>query len=560
MASRIYEIADRYVEDYAKLDPIWATFVGVAGYETEMTDYSYEASTKRAELQRRTHERINEAVIETDRDRIARDVMMERLQRNLDRFDTGELFRDMAIMWTPAQDIREVIDTMQKDSNEQWKAAVERVERVPAAVESYISLLRIGAKRGLVPSRRIVHAVALQARTWSGIEPQSKRYFAGLVDDYESRPGFDRKIADGLRKAAVGADGAYEVLAAFLVDEFAPLALASGGVGAQRYALGVASWLGDSINLDDTYAWGWQEFHRVDEEVRNVCAEIAPGKSLREIIEDLNDDHERWIHGEAALVEWLQGLLDRAINRLNGEHFDIPEPIRRISVRIPPPGGTELPTYTSPSEDLRRPGIFWHPTDGRTRFPMWAEISTAYHEGVPGHHLQFGQIKYLNDELTRFQRCLSVRDTVHGNSEGWALYAERLMDELGFLERPEYRLDMLLKSLFRAARVVIDIGLHLKLRIPSSEQFHPGEEWTPELAAELLRACTNFGESMIQSEINRYLGLPGQALSYKVGERAWMQARAEREKRPDFDLKQFHKDALGLGPMGLAQLKAELAR
>lgn len=554
--SRIFDISDRYVDDYAKLDPMWATYVGVDGHDGEMTDFSYTAYERRIALQRKTVEQLRDAPVETDRDRIARDVMLERLERQIEWFDSDEILRDISMMWGQAQDIREVIDVMSKDSNEQWKLATQRVAKVPEAIDSYISLLQFGKDKGITGSRRITLEVARQGRMWSGNEPESARFFAGLVDDYESRPGADRKIADSLRKAAVGADAAYEKLANYLTDEYAPVALEADGVGPERYALGVASWLGDSFDLEDTYAWGWQEFHRVDAEVREVCAEIAPGKSLREVIELLNEDHERWIHGEAALVEWLQGLLDRAMDRLNGEYFDIPEPVRRISVRIPPPGGPEVPTYTMPSDDLRRPGIFWHPTSGRTRFPIWSEISTAYHEGVPGHHLQFGQIKYLGNELSRYQRCT----TVHGNSEGWALYAERLMDEFGFLERPEYRLDMLLMQLFRSARIVIDIGLHLKLRIPSGEQFHPGEEWTFDLAAELLRACTTYSESEIKSELNRYLSLPGQALSYKVGERVWLDARAECEKRPGFDLKEFHKRALNLGPMGLAQLRAELTR
>ena len=554
--TRIYDIADRYVEDFAKLDPVWATYVGIEGYDSELTDYSYGAYEQRVALQRQTIDRLGDAIVETDRDRIARDVMFERLQRWVEWFDSGEVLREVSVMWSPAQDVREVIDLMSKDSNDQWKLASQRVAKVPDAIDSYISLLKTGVEKGIVGSRRIALEVARQARTWAGLEAGSERYFAGLVGVYESTPGADRKVADALRKAAVGADAAYEKLAVFLTDDYASVALGSDGVGAERYALGVAAWLGDSIDVEATYEWGWQELHRIDGEVRQVCSQIAPGKSLREVVELLNDDHERWIHGEDALIEWLQGLLDRAIEKLEGTYFDIPEQIRRISVRIPPHGGPGIATYSMPSDDLRRPGIFWHPTGGRTRFPMWSEISTAYHEGVPGHHLQFGQMKLLGKELSRFQRCLSVA----GNSEGWALYAERLMDEFGFLERPEYRLDMLMMQLFRAARVVIDIGLHLKLHIPSNEAFHPGEEWTPEIAAELLRACTNLEESKVESEINRYLSLPGQALAYKVGERVWLEARAAREQRADFDLKEFHREALNLGPMGLAQLRAELLR
>jgi uncharacterized protein (DUF885 family) len=214
--------------------------------------------------------------------------------------------------------------------------------------------------------------------------------------------------------------------------------------------------------------------------------------------------------------------------------------------------------YTGPSEDFSRPGRTWYPTMGKTRFPLWGEVSIAYHEGVPGHHLQIGQVRFLRDRLSRFQRLGGVA----GHAEGWALYAERLMDELGYLTNPAHHLGMLRAQAMRAVRVIVDIGMHLELAIPDGQEFHPGARWTPALGQAFVDERSRFPADFMASEIVRYLGMPGQAICYKVGEKVWLEQRAAAQERHGgaFDLKAFHSHALDLGPLGLDQLAAELAR
>ena len=224
---------------------------------------------------------------------------------------------------------------------------------------------------------------------------------------------------------------------------------------------------------------------------------------------------------------------------------------------IAPPGGALAMYYTGPSEDFSRPGRTWYPTNGQTRFPLWREVSIAYHEGVPGHPLQIATAKHLGEELSRFQRLMGGTS---GYMEGWALYAERLMGELGYLEEPGPRLGMLASQALRCARIVVDIGMHLELAIPRGEAYHGGETWTPELALPFLEQRSHFPADFLASEVTRYLGIPGQAISYKVGERLWLAAReqAREELGELFDLKAWHARALDLGPMGLAQMQREL--
>jgi uncharacterized protein (DUF885 family) len=187
--------------------------------------------------------------------------------------------------------------------------------------------------------------------------------------------------------------------------------------------------------------------------------------------------------------------------------------------------------------------------------PLYGHITTAYHEGFPGHHLQCGIQVALADKLSRLHR-LSV--WYPGYGEGWALYSEDLMNELGYFEKPEYVLGMLAAQLFRACRVVIDIGSHLELPIPKDQtNFHPGEPWTFETAVEMLVKRGDETGDYARSEVTRYLGWPGQAISYKVGQRVIKELRDElkRTKGAAFDLKDFHARVLNSGPVGLELLR-----
>jgi uncharacterized protein (DUF885 family) len=286
-----------------------------------------------------------------------------------------------------------------------------------------------------------------------------------------------------------------------------------------------------------------------------VVDEILPGRSLTEVYDHL-DAHGEAVEGEAALLTQLQGLIDGAIDALDGTYFEIAGPIRQVEAVLAPPGSAAAAYYTTPSLDFSRPGQTWYPTLGRTRFPIWKDVSTWYHEGVPGHHLQLAGWVALGDRLTRYQRS----EFISGDGEGWALYAERLMDELGFLGAPDRRLGYLNGQLLRATRVVVDIGMHCEMPIPTGQPFHPGERWTPELGREFLLAHGGPDREFLESEWVRYLGWPGQAIAYKLGERVWLAGReaARRARGAAFDLKAWHTNALALGPLGVGDLAAIL--
>jgi uncharacterized protein (DUF885 family) len=244
----------------------------------------------------------------------------------------------------------------------------------------------------------------------------------------------------------------------------------------------------------------------------------------------------------------MQDLSDRAMEALADTHFDIAATLRRLECRIAPThtGGIY---YTGPSEDLSRPGrMWWSVPRGVDTFHTWQETTTVFHEGVPGHHLQIGRAVVLADQLNRWRR---LGCWVSGHGEGWALYAERLMAELGWLDDAGARMGMLDAQRFRAARVVIDIGVHCGLVAPD------GGVWDAERAWNFLTSHSAMAEDNLRFELDRYLGWPGQAPSYAIGQRIWQQLRDEMLSR-GVPLKDFHSRALDLGGLPLDVLRSAL--
>jgi uncharacterized protein (DUF885 family) len=539
------------------LDPILATSRGVTGHDAEMTDYSPQGQAGRAALDRAMLAELSQLGPLNPGEQLAVDVIRERLEVAVEQHDAGERLRDLRIIGSPFQSIRQCFDLMATKTETDWEIVATRMERVPEALTSFEAGLREGLSRRIVAARRQAVACAEQGANWSG-QKKGQPFFQTLAAKYEADGGQDTTILRRLRSAAVSASQAYAAATRFLLEEYAPKGAERDAVGPERYQLWTRAFLGAALDPVEAYQWAWDELHRIEERMASVAAKVLPGEPLAAVVHLLETDTTRSIEGVEAFREWLQALMDRTISELDGEHFDIAAPVKRVEAMIAPPGGAAAMYYTRPSEDFKRPGRTWYPTLGKTRFPLWGEVSTAYHEGVPGHHLQLAQLTYLADELTRFQR---VAASVPGYSEGWALYAERLMGELGYLQKPDYELGMLRAQAFRAMRVIVDIGVHLGLTIPSNEAYHPGETWSPDLMLPFALEHGYEPEDFLRSEIDRYLGWPAQAICYKVGERAWLAAREQARGRAgkNFDLKAFHTRALNLGPMGLDQLEREMS-
>ena len=549
--STVADIADRYVEQFAQLDPVSATAVGISGFDHLMTDLSPDGFAARAALDRATITQLEEAAAGAGEE-TARQAMLERLEIACELYESGALTSELNVIASRLQGVREVFDLMPVDGAEAHRNLAARMAAVPSAYTGLRQTYMDAAGQGRVAPRRQVLACVKQCAEWSA---GGSDFYSGLV----ARTGATGTIRSDLDRAAATATAATAEFGRFLETELLPLARGRDAAGRERYELASRSFLGAEIDLDEAYAWGWAEVMRIEAEMRQVAGKIVAGGSIAEAVAALDADQERRIKGRAAMRAWMQEVADAAVAELDGTHFDIPPPARRIECMIAPTTGGGI-YYTGPSEDWSRPGqMWWALGEGVDELATWKEVTTIYHEGVPGHHLQSAQAVYLSDRLNRWQRLVCW---ISGHGEGWALYAERLMDELGYLADPGNKLGMLDAQLLRAARVVVDLGVHLELPVPADSPWHPGEIWNAGLAWEFLRTRVQVEEQMLRFELDRYLGWPGQAPSYKIGERIWLEARdeARRRKGPAFSLRDFHSDALALGSIGLDPLRKALAR
>ncbi|MEV6960583.1 DUF885 domain-containing protein [Streptomyces sp. NPDC051207] len=551
------EVADRYVDDLIALDPVTGTYLGVKESSSRLPDLSPAGQAAVADLQRATLARLDEAERQPGADsgierRCAR-LLRERLTAELAVHEADEGLRAVGNLGTVAHSVREVFSVTPDETEEDWAAIAERLRAVPGALEGYRESLALGLERKLYAAPRPTATFAGQLTEWADTG-QGRGWF----EDFAAK-GPDALRAE-LDQAARGATAAVVELRDWLRDVYAPQVQgAPDTVGRERYARWSRYYNGTDLDLDEAYAYGWSEFHRILGEMKQEAEKILPGAATPWQALAHLDEHGRHIEGVEEVRAWLQGLMDEAIEKLDGTHFELAEPVRKVESCIAPPGSAAAPYYTSPSEDFSRPGRTWLPTMGATRFPVYDLVSTWYHEGVPGHHLQLAQWTYVAGNLSRYQATIGL---VSANAEGWALYAERLMDELGFLTDPEQRLGYLDAQMMRAARVIVDIGMHLELEIPANSPFHPGERWTPELAQEFFGAHSSRPAEFVESELTRYLTIPGQAIGYKLGERAWLLGRENARSRHGdaFDLKAWHMAALSQGSLGLDDLVDELSQ
>lgn len=545
-------IAEEWVATLADLEPDIAIWIGIPGRYEEYGDASPAGHQRLIDEGKKVLTRLKSTEAADDVDWVTKTDMTNELELDIEAHDAGLWKRDLNVIASPAQSLRDVLDLMPHDTVDDWTIIAGKLSNLPGAMDGYIQSLRQGIADGTVPARRQVTEVLEQAKKYGSKDG----FFFSFTDSAAAGDGADLPdtLKSDLHKGAEASAEAYQKLCDFFVSELGPASGDSDAIGRELYSLQSRRFLGAKIDLDETYEWGIEELARMVEEQTRIAGEIKPGASVHEAIEVLDADPSRKLHGTDALQKWMQNLSNAAIEELSKSHFDIPEPVKKLECMIAPTqeGGIY---YTGPSDDFSRAGrMWWSVPEGITEFDTWRETTTVYHEGVPGHHLQIAQGVYNRAQLNTWRRQLAGTS---GHAEGWALYAERLMEELGYLDDPGDRLGMLDGQRMRAARVVLDIGVHLGKDRPDGKGV-----WDYDYAFNFMKSNVNMNEPFVKFEVNRYFGWPGQAPSYKVGQRIWEQIRDEVKSREgaSFNIKNFHRRALDMGGVGLDTLKAALLK
>ncbi|WP_341827270.1 DUF885 domain-containing protein [Trueperella pyogenes] len=552
-STAIDQLSNQYVTSLLDCTPELVTALGRGSAdEGDFSDYSPEGLGQMNDLHLATLRQLAALEPADDVDRITKAALTASLESEIEDYERGEV-GDINVIASPLQGIQEIYDNMAQESAADWELIARRLSNTPKALRGWQETLKLRAQSGPPTAAKQIELAIDQAEQKAG--PSSP-----LADLAVRGGGAHPQLAQLLEDAAAAARAAYGELAAFLREEILPHGAASEAFGRERYEPRIRATTGARLDLDETYDWGLAELARIVTEQETIVRDLyGDGVSIPAALDRLNADPAYQVRGKDALKAWMQETSDRALDDLHGAHFDIPDPLRKLECMIAP-SGTGAIYYTGPSDDFSRGGrMWWSVPDGTDVFHTWQEKTTVYHEGVPGHHLQLGMATYVKDSLNDWRRNLSWNS---GHGEGWALYAEGLMAELGYHDDPADYMGVLDSERLRATRVVLDIGFHLGKPSPRGYE-HISPVWTRAVAWQFLQDNVAMDRSFLAFELNRYLGWAGQAPSYKVGHRIWKQLRADAEARAhargeDFSLKDWHMRALQIGSVGLDVLRDAL--
>ncbi|MCP3976626.1 MAG: DUF885 domain-containing protein [bacterium] len=542
----IFALSSDIVDEVTALSPTLATYSGIVGHDDRWPDLSPSGHATAVAAFRDMAARIAALPPADDRwDSLAIKAAHTFVADRIDSYDYRDELRDLDSIASSAQDFVETFDHMDKSTAVAWENICTRLETIGDALSGYQATLAQGLRERVVVARRQAMTVAEQCRVASSPDSGLDTLPAALAESGVADGALNSRLEAGISTAKSGFAGFGDWLSRSYLDGADP----EDAVGEDRYVRAAHRFLGMTIDPAATYQWGWGEVARLRARMEEVADEILPGATIAEALQILKSDPARAAATREDYISFMKARNEIALERLAGTHFDVPDEIREVDVKLASPGGALGAYYVGPSEDFTRPGsVWWSFGTSPGPFPLYDEVSTLYHEGFPGHHLQVGVQVTRADKLSRLHRLLVWYP---GLGEGWALYAEGLMDQMGFLDKPDYVFGYLAAQMLRACRVVIDIGSHLKLATPQDQPFHPGEEWSFELGVEMLQEYATLEKVYAESEVTRYLGWPGQAISYKVGEKAIRDIRAALEQRDEFDVKQFHANLLEIGPVGL---------
>ena len=532
---------ENFVNDLAALSPTQATAWGIAGHEGELEDFSpeyYEALADRSREMIADLDALDDSTDESDDDDdfddvdyVTAAVLRDRLCLGLDLHHHGDHVTLNNIA-SPVQIVRDSLLLMPHETAEDLDAIRSRLSKVDNSLRGYRKSLLENASQGMVPPTRQINEVIGQCNALA----DAQSMLDGLGLD-ENCPEIE------------SAKRAFEEFSDWLSSELQPQAPSEDAVGRERYTRFSHLFIGDIVDLDEAYEWGLERLGEIKAEQKKIATKLyGDDCTIRSAVRKLNGDDRYKLHGTDELVAWMQETADRVIDEMDGTYFDIPDELKNIECRIDP-SGTGGIFYTPPTDDFSRPGrMWWSVPAGQELFHTWQELTTVHHEGAPGHHLQIGQAM-MNNDLNSWRRNVCWNS---GHGEGWALYAEQLMANLGYMDDPGYRMGLLDSQRLRAARVVVDIGLHLGKKMPDGSGV-----WDKAHVRTFMRENSAMDDANLVFEVNRYLGWPGQAPSYAIGERLWEDTR-DKAIAQGMSEREFHTQALSLGSVPMSILRENI--
>ncbi len=541
--SQVELLADEYLEALFEREPTLGTFYSIEGADhDQLPDNSLEALAdweKREDVWLDKLIKLEEPTAVGSRDWVSYGILRETLESAIDlRVCQDSLWQASdATGWH--RDLPFIFDIQPVDTIEHRVQALDRLSSVAQFIDIEIANLRTGLDMGYSSPRVSVEAVPNQVRSLIS-EDSIFLSPARRSDDEDFSLGVAKIYTDEIIPAVNRFADFIETI--YLPQAREEIAITANPDGAKCYPARVRSFVTIQPSADQIHTVGLQQIDSIRSEMRVTIDQYFGGGSISEFMRRINEDAEFTFPTEQAVLDYSIAGLDAAKAAMEKAFGTLP--IADVLVKSYPDfAASGSGEYHSSSEDGSRPGIFYIAVIDPTGRSRSNQLSTLYHETYPGHHLQGAIALELGEKVHPIARYLWNS----GYGEGWALYAERLADELDLYSTPLDHMGLFSDQGARAARLVIDSGIHTK-------------GWTRQEAVEYMMANTGWAPIDIQNEINRYIAWPGQATSYMLGmlEIRRLREFAENELGQYFDMRAFHDRVVGFGSITLPMLEVSV--
>ncbi|MGH9497003.1 MAG: DUF885 domain-containing protein [Candidatus Sulfotelmatobacter sp.] len=538
---------ERYESDLRNY-PERATAYGDYRYNDQLNDYSLAGIVERHWEDGAFLQKL-EAIPAKDfpeQDQISRDLMVRTLELRAADFDLKEYEMPINTQSGIHFNLADLPLAVPLDSVRHYEDYIKRLRQIPRAMDQETELLRAGMKDKLMPVKFLAEKIPAQCEGIITADPfllPTKKYPAGISDEDQKR--LTKEITDAVHTDVLPA---YKKFAEFARNEYAPqgrttLAITSLADGQKRYQNDIYSKTSTHMTADEIHQLGLREIDRIEAEMTAV-AKRAGFADLASFRQSLKNDPKYKPKSEEQILDDYRHYIGQMEKKLPDLFTRIPKSPVTVEA-IPEFQASAMTHYMTGTPDGKRPGRVVVAVSNFAERSLIDDEAVAYHEGVPGHHMQLSVQQQLQG-LPKFrQHSLGLNAYV----EGWALYAEQLGKEVGFYQDPASDYGRLASELFRAVRLVVDTGIHAK-------------GWSRDQVVKFMRKSQAVDEPTIQTETDRYISWPAQALSYKLGQLKFreLRDRARKELGPKFDLRKFHDEMLDGGSLPLDMLDARTNR
>ncbi|MGC2618221.1 MAG: DUF885 domain-containing protein [Acidobacteriaceae bacterium] len=551
--AKLREAIDQEWQYQLRTNPEEAAEIGDPRYNDRWSDYSA-AAAERQTAHAREEIRIFEAIDATgfpEQEALNKTLMLRQLRNAVE----GARFKDWEMPVDPMNGIHlalpQLMDDMPLNNGQDFQNYLARLHGIPTILDQVTANMRQGMADHLMPPKFLLEKVAVQAADIAN-KPLASSPFAGALEKFPAgiAPADKIQLTIAIQAAIHNeVDPAYAKFAAFVKDDYAPHGRTEDGIwalpdGAARYRFAVREQTTTDKTPEEIHAMGVKQVAEIEKQML-ALAQSQGYKDLASFNDHIRHDPDLYGKSGQQIFDLYKHYADQMETKLPQLFDHLPKTPLVVVPMVPFREPSAPPADYSPgSADGNRPGkINVNEYDPTHRLLLNVE-AIAYHEGVPGHHMQFSIAQELTD-IPPFRKFSGY----NAYSEGWAFYAERLGKEVGFYQDPYSEYGRLENEMWRSVRLVVDTGVHQ-------------DHWTRQQMVDYFHTHTAMDDTNIGTEVDRYIGWPGQALAYKLGQMEILELRerAKRELGPKFDIRKFHDAVLDDGPVPLDVLDQHINR